>query len=633
MGNIGEIEREFPKALLENPRVHLWPAIVCFQFQRPIQPNSHHKACATMSDELIFCGENRKADLRRLKRAFDDVAAAAQALHHDRKGNHGCIRITLIEAERGLGKTRLAMELFRHLTTTCDPDEYWPDTYRRERESVEVMPPAETCDVARTPSFVWWGMGIPDGPNPGNTVFATLEDVLPHLISSHLAARRAQSGKEFLAEAADVAVDLGIEFGAEISGLGLVKRLGQSALRIGSLVNRHTGETPKASDQIDSVVDAVMSDLTRLFSPLSRQFAGIPLVIFIDDAQFADRDPAMAAFVERLIARGTREKWPLLVMLTHWSRQLRPWVDAAGNQHQPSHIASVLDHALAGTPETPGPFAGESGGSLPKESFMQIDLGEPVEGLEIALREKFGGISEEDVTAIVDKSGGNPRKLDQIVARMERKPLWFEQNNLETPLTEAGRKSVMELSDLPIEEVVLERFSDTPDDIRRSMIMASLMGNRFVVDLVDRLARARLSSEARTGLEDCERSYRFLRDVLDRSRNDIGAFAERLFFDAAREYHESRMAKYNLPNWPEDDELMTALDILLKDLVTDPDSFDNLREDDLVEALSLAGTRMEGSGEPQAGLALARLVAIENGRGNAEGGYAAALRFIAGFRS
>jgi hypothetical protein len=131
-----------------------------------------------MIDELIFCGEGRKVELRRLKRAYDSVAAAAEGARRNHGSGQPCHRVVLIEAERGLGKTRLAMELFRHLTTVCDPDSYWPDTSGREREGIEVMPRAETCDFTRRPPFLWWGMSIADGPNPGNTVFATLEDIL-----------------------------------------------------------------------------------------------------------------------------------------------------------------------------------------------------------------------------------------------------------------------------------------------------------------------------------------------------------------------------------------------------------------------------------------------------------------------
>ncbi|MEO0750106.1 MAG: hypothetical protein AAFZ10_17230 [Pseudomonadota bacterium] len=80
------------------------------------------------NEELRFSGNNRKRDLRRLKRAYDEVAASAEVMANGQTVQGPAHRVVLIEAERGLGRTRLATELYRHLSTICDPDEYWPDT-------------------------------------------------------------------------------------------------------------------------------------------------------------------------------------------------------------------------------------------------------------------------------------------------------------------------------------------------------------------------------------------------------------------------------------------------------------------------------------------------------------------------
>ena len=590
-----------------------------------------------MAGELLFTGTNRRRDLGRLKRAYDEVASAAEALKDGRTVSGPAHRVVLIEAERGLGKTRLAMELYRHLSTACDPAHYWPDGYERLAEDVAVMPRAETCGFRAPPPFLWWGMQVADGPNPGNTVFASLEDLLPHLVAARAAARREGSTREFLADMADLAVDVGIEVGPEIAGLGMAKRIGQSLFKIGGIVRRHAGdETPAIEagrERVDSVTDAVLADLARLFDPRSRTFAGIPLVVLVDDAQFADRDPAMAAFLEWLIARGARDRWPVLVLLTHWSRQMGAWEDASGKRQQPSRVARVLRHAREGRETEPGPFAKEGGGTLPEGAFVHMDLGEPVDDLATPLRARFPGLAAADVAAIADKAGGNPRKLEQIVARMGRKPRWFEGGDLVGGLAETGREAVLALADLPIEEVVLERFADTPAEVRRAVMLASLVGSRFVVGLVDRLSRAQRMAAARDGLEDGERRYRFVRGVLDRSRDDIADFAERLFVEAAREYRESGLAGQDLPDWPEDAALLGALDRLLGDLVADPGAFEDLGTDDLAEALTLAATRMETAGKPAAGLALARLVDLETERGNPDGAYEAAVRFAAGFEA
>ena len=461
--------------------------------------------------ELDFSGSNRQRELTRLKRAYDDVAAAAESLRPGTKAGAACHRIVLIHAERGLGKTRLAMELYRHLTTSCDPDNYWPDDYERLAEKVAVMPAAKTCNYSQTPRFIWWGLAVADGPNPGNTVFNGLEDLLPHLTAAQLASRRRASGRDLRNELLDLAADVGIEvadMGADVLGqaigFGVFKRVGEAAWKVGSIVSKHTsdGDAPldATGKRIETVVDGVISDFNRLFAPSSKHFAGMPLVVLVDDAQFADRDRSTAAFAERLIADSSQQGWPLLLVITHWSRHLRHWRDGNDAEQPRSRFAEVLHHARKQRISDPGSFTGAGGGTLSDEHFVEIDLGEPVDDLSPALLGQFPGLGAEMVASIVDKSGGNPRKLEQIAARMRSRPVWFEGMDQTNDLTSIGRDAVLALSDLPIDEIVLERLHDTAPSVRRALLLASVMGSRFVVDLVDRMAKAKFEDSVREGL-------------------------------------------------------------------------------------------------------------------------------------
>ena len=160
--------------------------------------------------ELEFSGKNRRSDLTRLQRIYDEVAAEAQGIQSGAQVKEPIHRIVMIHAERGLGKTRLAMELYRYLTTTNDPEKYWPDNYERMAERVAVMPKAESCQYEGSPQFLWWGLGVADGPNPGNTIYNGLEDLFPHLTTVEIAGRRANSGKGFRNEVIDLAADVGL---------------------------------------------------------------------------------------------------------------------------------------------------------------------------------------------------------------------------------------------------------------------------------------------------------------------------------------------------------------------------------------------------------------------------------------
>jgi len=65
----------------------------------------------------------REAELARL-RADWEIASG------------GVPRLVVLAGDSGLGKTRLAQELYRWLSTQRDPENYWPDAFRTPRQPV-----------------------------------------------------------------------------------------------------------------------------------------------------------------------------------------------------------------------------------------------------------------------------------------------------------------------------------------------------------------------------------------------------------------------------------------------------------------------------------------------------------------
>ncbi len=576
--------------------------------------------------ELEFCGENRRRQLEELKTAYCEVAEALERLEPG-KATEPIHRVVLIHAERGLGKTRLAMELYRWLSTECDPGDYWPDELEL-REPITVMPPAALWKdrlekISSPPPFLWWGLQVFDSPNSTNTVFDGLHNLLPHLTALHpeSSSRLAAAIGESLRE---VGIELTMALVEQLTFAGTFKAGIHGAFKIFRVLKPALADD---NGQISSVIDSTLEDLGAIFAPISRTFAKVPLVLFVDDAQYADRDVTMAAFLEKLIFLSSEHDWPLLLVITHWTRELT----VSATTGESSRVAQVLHHARFGQGhEERGKFANQPGGALKETHYLEIDLGDPVEDLTPALRNLFPGLGGRVVEEIVGKSGGNPRKLEQIAKQMKRHPVWFIDGSTSNDLTETDRGKVLELSDLPIDEVVLERLREMPPSARRAVSLASIAGPRFVVDLVDRLAEAHFGEPVRGGLEESETTYRYVRDVVDRSRDDIAAFAERLFLEAAEEYRTSGLAGNELGGWPGDKKLYEILDGLLDRLLDEPDTFTSLGAADRAEALNLAVARMERDRPGRAGLALCHLVGIEKERSNFEGSYEAADRFLTG---
>ena len=576
-----------------------------------------------MREELLFCGIRRSEALSRLRRAYDDVAAQAQAQAKSPPSGESSLRVVLVEAEAGLGKTRLVMELYRCLKNDVDRQNYW---------SPNTSPSNTASPQTNKPPFIWWEMRISGEANPGNTILSKLEDLGPHL---HAAGLKSSNGltKELQAAAANVGMVL-IE---EMSYLGAVKRIGESFYNIFSILTQHrkneyAGSNKDQTNRIGKTVkDMVMNHLNEVFNPKSTTFSRIPLIVFIDDAHFADKDQSIVDFIDELIARGKREQWPIMLIMTHWSHALTSRRDSRDETLSPSVVAQFLECARG----VKCSDKRKSSGLLKDDDdiLIRIDLSDPVDGLDMALLGQFSGLKADQVEAIIQKVGGNPRKLEEIIAMMRGRPVWFEDNDMLKPLNETGYEAVLELSGLEVERVAAERFNDTPSEVRRSMIVASVMGQTFVIDLCKRLLeKIGFSEDARSSLEIAESTYRFLRDIVDRQRNDIGEFAQPLFFDMVCTHRANRLPEHFWNDWLGDDRLEKSLDELLVDVVCNPGEFRNYTLDDMAEVLLLAARRMEKVESRLGDLALARLVAVQNRRGNLEGAYDAATRFIAGLK-
>lgn len=106
----------------------------------------------------VFCG--RKAELKQLVEAYESVASGSGP------------RLVVVCADRGMGKTRLVQELYRHLATTCDPDCYWPDASLFKGNNLRVAPDFSDPETQahfssfstseRSMPFLWWGFRIND---------------------------------------------------------------------------------------------------------------------------------------------------------------------------------------------------------------------------------------------------------------------------------------------------------------------------------------------------------------------------------------------------------------------------------------------------------------------------------------
>lgn len=81
-------------------------------------------------------------------------------------------RLAVVLGDRGMGKTRLVQEFYRHLSGEVhDPQNYWPPRLRTSDVAPNMNDDAvrshyESFSLReRRPPYLWWGLRLPDPEN------------------------------------------------------------------------------------------------------------------------------------------------------------------------------------------------------------------------------------------------------------------------------------------------------------------------------------------------------------------------------------------------------------------------------------------------------------------------------------
>lgn len=455
----------------------------------------------------LFCG--RESELSRLAAAFERVAAG--------KGPE----VVVILGESGLGKTRLVQEFFTRLSSrnhVAGETAYWPDRMSRSGNNLAINPDPALCNPSNLAQmdFLWWGIRMLDrqGHNAGlggvrDTVGYLRAHIEPFANAKLLRGRMKDATKGAVM---DVAVEVANLFTFGLAGLG---KLGIDHAREwkGILEERSGAEgsapADEAARQRESLIDLTLRDLGMLFEDNEEKGAHLPAVILLDDAQWLAADESSLVFTERLLDRAKAESWPLLLVATHWQKE---WREDLGDPAKASLAQLLRDWSRARKTE--------------------IELGrEPDLGLMIEAG--FPGLTNEQTRLLLEKAGGNPRLLDEMLRYLQRKKALFDQRDTGRPLTENGMARLGDAT-FALHDLVADRLSQAPEAVRCAVGLASLQGERFLDTLVSMTAQSVSQEEPDHGLSQAERPHSFV----SRLAKGQSEFAQRVFMDVAREQLE-----------------------------------------------------------------------------------------------
>jgi tetratricopeptide (TPR) repeat protein len=460
----------------------------------------------------IFCP--RIAEMRVLQSAFERVAS----------GTSGPELIVIV-AESGLGKTRLVQEFFGWLSTHKDgvgAKGYWPDALTRQNNNLVINPRPQDCIAANPMPFLWWGIRLadPGRRNEAVAVSATsafIDSLEPHLEPMYRArlSRRmpAKIGEVLSKGAFDASIDLaGDALSTVLPGIGVLKTVVEKAFEVTHILKEWRAGARKSLDRGEilderrkSLLDALINDLSELLSARGDDPA-IPTVLVIDDAHFARHDPVTLNFVSRLLTRAQEDKWPILVLATHW--------DADWSRDAASPTGTF--HSVVQTVWIP---------KLP--DWRPFMLGK-VEDLSVCLAAALPGLAPEQIAAVLEKVDGNPRLLDEVIRWLSRSPKYFEGRDTRQALSPQGLAEMRDRA-FSLHELVEERLKAAPREVQAALGVSAAQGIRFLALLTADVCGALNLADAERGIELGIDPHRFAVRV----RGAALEFAQRVFHEVA----------------------------------------------------------------------------------------------------
>lgn len=470
-----------------------------------------------------FCG--RDHELRLLQAAYRPVAT----------GEPPGPRLVALVAESGLGKTRLVQEFFRWLSThedAAEPEGYWPDALTTFDNNLQLNPDPAACNNSRPVPFLWWGLRLAD-PGARNQAIAgqlasSIDTLTPHLEPIYRTRRRKDTLKGIGISLGKATVDVIADL---IPGAGLFKTLGETAWEMSQHVRGVLEDGPLASpghlraQQHEDLASRIVSDLGLLLSRESRDVSSVPAVIIIDDGQFSTDDPSIVTFLDRMLAASIEHRWRMLFIVTYWTAE---WNRHLAGQTKERTIAQVIRAYQDAIDPGWAP------------TFLS-----PVADLSPIVAAALPGLEPPQAAALLERAGGNPRYLDEILRFCERNPRLFVGRSLDGPLTPQGFDTLMEKT-VDLHELVEERLQDLAPEVRRAVVLASVQGQEFVEPLVSDLGELLHEQADDAALEAAEHPHAFIH----RQPGRLGAFTQRIF-------HEVAVAQ--VPNEFEEEEVDEAL--------------------------------------------------------------------------
>lgn len=387
---------------------------------------------------------------------------------------------TVVIAESGIGKTRLAREFYLRLAREIDPKEYWPRRFDGDLLTMDIVPDFKNQASNSAQSiapFIWWPVRFskPDARNRlnsgGTAITQSIGQLLPHLSVVSQAAVIAESKKSSI----DLALDTLIEYAPDMffPGAGFAKTCLAKAYegwkqrkelkKLKSLTDNSASDSDvKAQEEIAPILESLSSFL-RAGSNGTGQV--LPVVLLLDDLQFADTKEIIQ--LTALLKRAASESWPLMVLGTTWSTS---WDAGLTQKDTPLGRFQLMIREVHGV----------------NPSQTEIRL-KKISGDSELISAALPGLQRDQREVIRNRFSGDLYTLALCLRKLLAQPTNFENKNVSLALNQAGMKLVC---NFPVDRAaaIQERFNELPESYQITFGVAALLGHRSLLPLAHDIA-------------------------------------------------------------------------------------------------------------------------------------------------
>lgn len=362
----------------------------------------------------------RKEELDVLNRAWERAQA----------GEAQCV---VLLADSGYGKTRLIHEFYRQLSASASDGKvepgYWPSVLSTDPTKIDINPNFSEFESQGDIPWLWWGMrwACPDDRNQRQASACAMLDFRDKLDRHTIALinRRAyaNAGKDAVLSTAKVAMDflplpnlLGMAHSGK-EAWDSVRKLWQKRERA-----KEAGfdERKTAEDRLQNAIALLQTFL----DPKVKDVDNLPVILVMDDAQWAD--PMSLKFAHDLFTRARVEKWPLLLLVTHWESE---W-----NQDPQGRVLRMdcETHEWNSFRDFEATISSRENSH---DAIDVITVGKLQESLIAAsVTSGLPGLEPRDVDYILKRSDGNMLICEEFIKILQDEPRWFVDENVSCEL-------------------------------------------------------------------------------------------------------------------------------------------------------------------------------------------------------